>query len=257
MASLATFFVLNIKKGDDNLQLVDGSFLSDDTTGNVTEQMYFSDFSPVTSCQFDVNFAWFDYSDMNNSTQPGFYQSELTNLTLQAFFNYCTKLDATNLTACNGDYYAAIKSSSQCLLQADTLSQTTNGTNLALVYSNLNASTNGNITQLTVTFVCAPDQLEPQASPLYIDSLSERTYKTELSSAANCPVFTYNKFCQTLFEWSWLFAALFIVVGLLLAIFGQPLFKYLVGLLAFLLTTSLALLLCYATFWQATGSSAT
>ena len=82
-------------------------------------------------------------------------------------------------------------------MQADTLSQTTDGENLALVYNNLDASSNGNITQLTVTLVCAPDQLEPQASPLYIDYLSAQgtAYKTELSSAANCPVFTYNQFC--------------------------------------------------------------
>ena len=133
---------------------MDGKFLSDTTTGNVTEQLYFSEFSPVSSCEFDVDYAWFDYSDMNNSTQPGYYQSQLTNTTTQAFFNYCGMLSATNLTTCNGDYYATIKKSSSCLLQADTLSQSTNGTNLALVYSNTNASTNGNVTQLTVTLVC-------------------------------------------------------------------------------------------------------
>ena len=120
-----------------------------------------SDFSThgVSTCQFVYQLSVYNYLSVST---PTYYETTNVAGEANAFFTYCYNLGLTTLNnGCEGGYYATIRQADgTCVLNADFVEMSgftpANSTTdeIALVYTNTDAATNGGVSTLTVVQTC-------------------------------------------------------------------------------------------------------
>ena len=136
-------------------------------------------------------------------------------------------------------------------------SDESNDWSLSIVYTGGSRcdADNNKLYSLRVDILC--DRSQTGRPTPTIEATADPCVKSiKMSSYAGCPVFSVNAIWDFLSKYDYLWGALLIALGFVLAMFGRKLFKpviFLVGMLAFVFV---ALLFMYSTFFDQNTSAA-
>lgn len=217
------------------------------------------------ACQYWWNNNWYNLQDFDNSVGT-YFTSDTTGAGTNAQYaaydfcklikdvetsaNLCTdttQIDAYSTIVNYGTTpKACIATSTSSTDSIEALGfPTADGDVFGLKYSNTAAKTS-----LHVGLICDSNAESFTTTALLDDGAGN--YRTTLTSADVCSTFDLNALWQFINEYTWIWCAMFVGIGVFLTFLGRKLFKATIFIIAALLTVFGILLLFYTTFLQDT-----
>lgn len=213
------------------------------------------------ACQWYLNGSWYDFT--RAVTVDAQTYASLGENNTQMYFSLCTPLQNTQNAG------AAVNESTACAGQADnTYAFYQNGLSSATTADCTNYSTtsydslsseeygsdsiqivykNGDNT-FKVGMVCDKN-IDKNASVIGpLVSVSANEYSTTLTGDLACSTLSFSAIFDLIAEYNWLFAIIFMVVGIPFIFAGRKLFSVVVFIVGTLMTVALVMLLFYSTF---------